>query len=66
MKITSENHKMKNRRERSGPSTNYKWKHRRVPLLMVTIIIFIELSLLTNVAHCLQSFVIYWNTTNPM
>ncbi|XP_070507817.1 ephrin-B1-like [Chironomus tepperi] len=67
MKITSENIKMMNRRERSASaSANYKWRHRRVPLLMVTIIIVIELSLLTNVAHCLQSFVIYWNTTNPI
>lgn len=39
---------------------------RRVPVLMMVLIVFIELSLLTNVAHCLQSFVIYWNTTNPM
>lgn len=49
-------------------SSSYKCHQCRVPLLMVAVIVAIELLLFTNVSHCAnaKSYVLHWNTTNPL
>lgn len=58
-------------RSKMKPKTygsSYKCHQCRVPLLMAAFIVAIELLLFTNMSHCAnaKSFVVHWNTTNPL
>lgn len=61
-------HQTKSKMKSKTYGSPYKCHQCRVPLLMVAAIVSIELLLFTNVSHCAnaKSYVLHWNTTNPL
>lgn len=62
-------HQMRSKmKTRTYGSSSYKLHQCRVPLLMVTVIVTLELLMFTTVSHCAnaKSYVLHWNTTNPL
>ncbi|CRL07596.1 CLUMA_CG020561, isoform A [Clunio marinus] len=62
------NHQTRSKMKSKTYGSSYKCHQCRVPLLMVAFIVAIELLLFTNVSHCAnaKSYVLHWNTTNPL
>ena len=71
MDITNHNqpyHQTRSKMKAKTYGSSYKCHQCRVPLLMVAFIVTIEILLFTNVSHCAnaKSYVLHWNTTNPL
>jgi uncharacterized membrane protein len=60
-------HQTRSKMKTKTQGSSYKCHH-RVPLLMVAFIVTIEILLFTNVSHCAnaKSYVLHWNTSNPL